>query len=68
MMRRASERIVVLLILAVAVSTSARADVKLPSVLNSHMVLQRDMPVPVWISVTGANERGMKNLKKNHAR
>jgi len=48
MMRRASERIVVLLILAVAVSTSARADVKLPSVLNSHMVLQRDMPVPVW--------------------
>jgi hypothetical protein len=46
MMRRASERIVVLLILAVAVSTSARAEVKLPSVLNSHMVLQRDMPVP----------------------
>jgi hypothetical protein len=28
------------------------------------MVLQRDMPVPVWISVTGANERGMKNLEK----
>lgn len=25
-----------------------RADVKLPSVLNSHMVLQRDMPIPVW--------------------
>lgn len=24
------------------------ADVKLPSVLNSHMVLQRDMPIPVW--------------------
>ncbi|NQV23078.1 MAG: sialate O-acetylesterase [Rhodopirellula sp.] len=25
-----------------------RADVKLPSVLNSHMVLQRDLPIPVW--------------------
>ena len=25
-----------------------RADVKLPSVLNSHMVLQREMPIPVW--------------------
>jgi sialate O-acetylesterase len=27
---------------------AAQADVKLPSVLNSHMVLQRDMPIPVW--------------------
>jgi sialate O-acetylesterase len=26
----------------------ARADVKLPSVLGSHMVLQRDKPLPVW--------------------
>lgn len=25
-----------------------RADVRLPSVLNSHMVLQRDIPIPVW--------------------
>lgn len=27
---------------------TARADVKLPSVLASHMVLQRDKPIPVW--------------------
>ncbi len=26
----------------------ARADVKLPSVLGSHMVLQRDKPLPIW--------------------
>jgi sialate O-acetylesterase len=36
-------------ILAALVSTSSlRADVKLPSVFNSHMVLQREMPIPVW--------------------
>jgi sialate O-acetylesterase len=28
--------------------TAARAEVSLPSVLASHMVLQRDKPVPVW--------------------
>ncbi len=26
----------------------AAADVKVPSILSSHMVLQRDMPVPLW--------------------
>ena len=29
-------------------ASTLRADVKLPSVLNSHMVLQREMPIPVW--------------------
>jgi sialate O-acetylesterase len=29
-------------------AASLFANVKLPSVLSSHMVLQRDMPVPVW--------------------
>ena len=33
---------------ALSVTPVARADVRLPSVLNSHMVLQRDMPIPVW--------------------
>jgi sialate O-acetylesterase len=28
--------------------SAAKADVKLPSVLGSHMVLQRDVPIPVW--------------------
>lgn len=26
----------------------ARADVKVPPVISSHMVLQRDMPAPIW--------------------
>src|SRR5260221_588605 len=26
----------------------ARADVKLPSVIGDHMVLQRDKPLPIW--------------------
>ena len=34
--------------LVFSVCAPARADVKLPSVFGSHMVLQRDMPVPVW--------------------
>lgn len=28
--------------------TSAQADVRLPHVFGSHMVLQRDCPIPVW--------------------
>lgn len=31
-----------------AFACAARADVKLPSVLGSHMVLQQGMPVPIW--------------------
>jgi sialate O-acetylesterase len=27
---------------------NAQADVKLPSILGSHMVLQRDKPLPIW--------------------
>ena len=34
--------------LVFSVCAPARSDVKLPSVFGSHMVLQRDMPVPVW--------------------
>ena len=26
----------------------ARADVKLPAIFGDHMVLQRDVPLPVW--------------------
>ncbi|MFO0876377.1 MAG: sialate O-acetylesterase [Gemmataceae bacterium] len=38
-----------LLVAALAVLTPAvRADVQLPSVLASHMVLQRDKPLPIW--------------------
>lgn len=31
-----------------AYGLEARADVKLPEVIGSHMVLQRDQPLPIW--------------------
>ena len=34
--------------LLAALAAPCRADVKLPSVFGSHMVLQRDVPIPVW--------------------
>lgn len=37
-----------LCLLALASAETATADVKLPKVLGSHMVLQRDLPVHVW--------------------
>ena len=40
-------RVVSLLALAVA-STWAHAAVRLPAVFSDHMMLQRDMPVPIW--------------------
>ena len=35
-------------LLVVAALSSANAAVSLPSIFTDHMVLQRDMPVPVW--------------------
>jgi sialate O-acetylesterase len=35
-------------IVLVLVASIARADVKLPSLISDNMVLQRDMPVPIW--------------------
>lgn len=35
-------------VLILAAPLAARADVKLPPILSSHMVLQREMPVPIW--------------------
>ena len=37
-----------ILLAALAVCPALRADVKLPPVFSDHMVLQRDMAVPVW--------------------
>lgn len=34
--------------LVAAYSASSFADVKLPAILGDHMVLQREMPLPVW--------------------
>ena len=38
----------VILVLSLFVAAAAQADVKLPAVIDSHMVLQRDMPLPIW--------------------
>lgn len=35
-------------VLAVLAATAAQAAVKLPAVIGNDMVLQRDMPVPIW--------------------
>ena len=48
-LRRFALRVVVLSAMGLAVfSASAVAEVKLPQVLSSHMVLQREMPAPIW--------------------
>ena len=39
--------LITVLVLSLAASM-ARADVTLPAVLGSHMVLQRDRPIPIW--------------------
>lgn len=40
--------VVVSLLLAASNMPQARADVKLPKVIDDHMVLQRDRPLPIW--------------------
>ncbi len=40
--------VVVCLLVALSTAPQAQADVKLPKVIGSHMVLQRDRPLPVW--------------------
>src|SRR4051812_2544570 len=42
--------------LLLALAPLARADVKLPTIFGSHMVLQRDKPINVW----GWAEKGEK--------
>ena len=52
---------------------SSNADVKLPNVLNSNMVLQRDMPVPIWgwadkgekVTVSFAGQKKSATVGKN---
>ena len=40
--------VVVSLSVTSSIAPQAQADVKLPKVLGSHMVLQRDRPLPIW--------------------
>jgi sialate O-acetylesterase len=48
-MKKCSPWIVVFTLLSIATSAlQARADVTLPKVIGSHMVLQRERPLPIW--------------------
>lgn len=42
------KRVVMFSLVALGCTSVAAADVKLPAILSSHMVLQREMPVPIW--------------------
>lgn len=49
MTKRVTGNAVLLSLLLIAAGVPAvRADVKLPKVFSSHMVLQRDRPLPIW--------------------
>ena len=62
-----------ILILAIALTSTAYADVKLPTVLDSHMVMQRDVPLTIWgwakpgeaVSVTLGNQTVKTKAAKN---
>ncbi len=47
-MRRVCRPLVVAMVLCVAWACAASAEVSLPSTFSDHMVMQRDMPIPVW--------------------
>ncbi|MBC8353468.1 MAG: sialate O-acetylesterase [Planctomycetes bacterium] len=47
---------VLILVSVVFHSDRVTADVKLPAVLDSHMVLQREMPLPIWGSADAGEE------------
>ena len=48
MKKRVLWSVVVSLLVASSSVPQARADVKLPKLIGSHMVLQRDLPLPIW--------------------
>ena len=45
---RVGQKLFSLTILAIAISSSAQADVKLSALFSDHMVLQRGMKMPIW--------------------
>src|ERR1700677_4736809 len=55
-MRTASRIIPCVLALCTAFVPQARGDVKLPAVFGSHMVLQRDRPLPIWGTASPGEE------------
>src|SRR5579871_1807647 len=47
-MKSWSVRIWVLLVVVIGLAEVARADIRLPAIVGDHMVLQRDLPLPIW--------------------
>jgi len=47
-MKHASRPLLAALVLSLAALTNLHADVRLPAIFSDHMVLQRDVVVPVW--------------------
>ena len=43
-------------VFAAALSSVAQADVKLPKVIASHMVLQQKLPIPIWGTADAGEE------------
>ena len=43
-------------LLVAAVTSAVRAEIKVPPMLSQHMVLQREMAVPVWGTASSAEE------------
>jgi sialate O-acetylesterase len=64
-------RLPVVRLLAMTLAASAvtaaemRADVKLPNVIGSHMVLQRDKPLPIWGAAAAGEEVTVKFLDQS---
>ena len=47
-MNRTKTPLFVIFVWLVSVASPLQADVKLPKVIDSHMVLQRDVPLRIW--------------------
>jgi sialate O-acetylesterase len=66
-MKRSRIAAVVLLSVAIALAAAAvRADVRLPKIIGDHMVLQQDVPVPIW-GWADAGEKVTVTLGKRQA-
>ena len=48
MRQRRLKQVAALGLLVLSVASAARADVRLPHIFSDHMVLQRDIKIPVW--------------------
>src|SRR5262245_53610341 len=47
-MNRIQRTLWLALVLMGSLATSAQADVRLPAIIGNNMVLQKDIPLPIW--------------------